>query len=290
MNALRMRKAKLYWVASILLCSVISFPSLTAFGDIAPLSDVERLLLKQAGYPTDTVEQIVEATESADYSVRYAAIHLLTERTGKNAVPVLMRALYDPEKVAVRRRAAQLLGTLGDRSGIEQMRKDFGELKAKAELPPPNDPNMSDAARKRIHNEKNAALYDALGVAKVLAELGDLQGYELAAAAAFEGTWELHRAEAVRVLVEIAGKDKGVLKSRQMAPLTVLAAVADSEKSASVISALLSSAAKLPHDDAVFVLDRARKSPNQSEAKRKEAQGVIDLLKARKKAAEEPIR
>jgi HEAT repeat protein len=261
----------------------------TIYADLASLSEVETVILKQQGYPTSTVEQITEATKSKSYAIRYAAIHLLTERVGKAAIPVLKEALRDPENVSVRRRAAQLLGTLGDKSGVEQMKKDFAELRAKAALSVPNDPNTSDDARKRIQDEKNAALYDALGVAKVLAELGDLQGYELAATTVFEGTWELHRAEAIRVLAEIAGKDKGVLGRHQMAPLAVLSAAADSEKSAYVFSALLSAVAKLPHKDAISVLDRAGKSANQSEGKRKEAQGVIDLLKAKKKAAEEPI-
>jgi hypothetical protein len=148
----------------------------------------------------------------------------------------------------------------------------------------PHDPNTTEEIRKRGENGRNAALYDALEVAKVLSELGDPRGYELAATAAFEGAWELHRAQAVRVLAEIAKTEKEVLEKNHMEPLVVLRAVADSEKSSYVFSALLSSACKLPHDDAISVLARAQRSAYQPEEKRKLAQSCVKLLEARKKA------
>ena len=87
----------------------------------------------------------------------HGELGLLAERDGEKAIPVLKKALADPSPKA-RWTAADMLGTLNDASGLEQMKKDLKTFSADG---------------KRLEH--------ALEVAKVLAELGDISGYELAA-------------------------------------------------------------------------------------------------------------
>jgi len=251
----------------------------------APVTDTERMLLRQMGYPTNTVEQILEATKSESYFVRYAALDLLTERIGKDASPVLKQFVSDSH-LKVRMIAAHILGTLGDKSGLKQMQKDFKELAAKAAIPLPTDPNMDPDMRELIESERKIALYDALEVAKVLAELGDRQGYKLATKAATESIWEPHREKAIYVLAEIAKADPNILSAESRDPVSILCAMAESEKSPYVFSKIIYSAAKLPYEESVRILDKAKISSKQSQEKRNEAEGFISWLKAKKKAAE----
>jgi hypothetical protein len=264
---------------------VFAFISLTAQG-MDSVTKYQRMILEKHGYSTNTPEQLIEATKSERYSVRFMALNLLTELIGEEAIPVLKDALSDTEEVRVRWTAAHLLGTLGDKSGLGQMQKDFEELAVKAAVPLPTDPNMDPDARERIENERKLALHDALDVAKVLVELGDRRGYRLATKAATESTWEPHRSKAIEVLAEIAKTDKETLEREKMDPVLVLCKIAESEKSHYVFSRLIWSSAKLPYDGAMRILDKAKISPHQSQEKRNEAHDLINWLKAQKKAAE----
>lgn len=252
----------------------------------APVTEVQKMFLKQFGYSTDTPEQLIEATKSDSYAVRFMALNLLTELVREKAIPVLKNALNDPEEVTVRWTAAHLLGTLGDKSGLKQMRADFEKLKAELAIPFPDDPNMTPDDRERIENRKNIALHDALDVAKVLAELDDRRGYELAVKAAFEGTWDLHRDKAIYVLVEIAKTKKSILIREKRDPVSILCRMAESEKSTNVFNTLVFSAEKLPYDETVLILEKAKESKNQTPEKRSETQDFLNWLKAKKKADE----
>jgi HEAT repeat protein len=283
MSILTSNKNRLFLAIYGLYFLVLVSVSSTAQG-MDPVTNVQRMFLKQDGYSTDTPEQLIEATKSKSYYIRYAALNLLTEQIGKDAIPVLKQSLNDPH-ITVRWHTAHLLGTLGDKSGLGQMQKDFEELSAKGIAPLPTDPNMSPDMRERIENERKIALYDALEVAKVLAELGDRQGYKLATKAATESTWEPHKDKAIYVLAEIAKADPNILSAEGKDPISVLCAMAESEKSPYVFSKIIYSAAKLPYNEAVRILDKAKISPNQSQEKRNEAQEFINWLKAQKKVA-----
>jgi hypothetical protein len=263
---------------------VLTSISSTAQG-MDPVTELDKMILQKHGYSTDTPEQVIVATKSESYSVRFMALELLTDYIAKDAIPVLKQFLNDPH-ITVRWHTAHLLGTLGDKSGLGQMQKDFEELSAKGIAPLPTDPNMSPDMRERIENERKIALYDALEVAKVLAELGDRQGYKLATKAATESTWEPHRDKAIYVLAEIAKADPNILSAEGRDPISVLCTMAESEKSPYVFSKIVYSAAKLPYDEAVRILDKAKISPHQSQEKRNESQDLINWLKAQKKAAE----
>lgn len=264
------------------LCTLMC-PNIEA--SMQPVTEVQRMLLRARGYPTETVEQIIEATKSESYFVRYAALNILTERVGKDATAVLKQFLSDPD-LTVRIQAAHLLGTLADRSGLEQMQKDFEELAAKAATPLPTDPNVDPDTRERIENQRNLSLHDALDVAKVLAELGDRRGFELAKHAAFNGKWKLHRAMAIYVLTEIAKTDKKVLQGEGIDPVSTFCAIAETEKDPYIFEKILFSAAKLDYDSAMLIIETAKGSPNQPESLRLRAQSVLEWVKDKKKAVE----
>jgi len=249
----------------------------------APVTELDKMILQKYGYSTDTCEQVIEATKSESYAVRFMALELLTDYIGKEAAPVLNQALSDSH-LKVRITAAHLLGTLGDNSGLEQMRTDFEEQAAKAAAPLPTDPNIDPDTRERIENERKVALYDALEVAKVLAELGDRRGYRLAARMALEGPCTYHRTEAARVLVEIAKSETSILSAEGIDPISTLCKMAESEKDPNIFKILIWSVSKLDDDKKVHILEKAKNSPSQPESVRREAQLSLDAIEARKKA------
>jgi hypothetical protein len=242
--------------------------------------------LQKKGYHTDTPEQIIRATKSESYYVRYIALELLTQRIGKKAIPTLKEALND-ERVEVRWRAAHWLATLRDKSGLEQMRKDLKEFAPDSGAPVPPDPNVVDPNEiKEREGKRNARLCDALEVARVLAELGDRRGYELATTMALLGPWEAQRYRAVWTLVEIAKADKPTLQAEGTDPILILCVIAESEKNIDVFEVLTNLVAKNLDDDiAIRVLEIAKNSPNQLEEARRVAQINLNTVKDRKKTA-----
>lgn len=275
---------------NFLRCMLIAFllASMTLIAKGSISRPDKKVILEHYGYSTDTPEQIIEATKSENYVVRLTALELLTQRIGTGAIPTLIGALSDPE-FEVRWRAAHLLGTLDDKSGLEQMRKDLKELAPKNGAPLPPDPNVTDPNEiKEREGKRNLRLYDALRAAKVLAELGDRRGYELAARMALEGSWRLQRYEAILTLIEIAKAGETALRAEGLDPVFILCAVAESEKDNHVIY-LLTNQVRINLDDdaAIRILEIAKNSPNLSEKARRVAQLHLDMVRGRKKAAED---
>jgi hypothetical protein len=251
-----------------------------------PHLDIERLLREELGIYTDTTEQILQATKSENYFVRLCALELLRDRIGTKAIPTLKEALDDQE-MEVRWRAAHLLGTLDDKSGLERMRKDLAEFAPDNGAPVPPDPNVTDPNQIRKREDKrNYRLYNALNAACVLAELGDRRGYELAARMALEGAWAGQRQKAVQVLVEIAKVDDKILAAEGKDPVIVLCAVAEFEKDRTVFGKLTSSVGELRGDIAARVLEKAISSRYQSELMRNAAKISLERVRAKIKAAE----
>jgi len=244
--------------------------------------------LQGYGYSTDTPEQIIEATKSEGYFVRKIALELLTQRIGKEAIPTLKEALNDA-RIEVRSRAAHWLGTLGDKSGLERMKQDLKEFAPNDGVPVPPDPNVTDPNEiKKREGKRNLRLYNGLLAAKVLAELGDRRGYELAARMAFEGSWRWQRYEAIFTLIEIAKAGETALRAERLDPVFILCAVAESEKDNHVIYLLTNQVRKnLDDDAAIRILEIAKNSPNLSEKARRVAQLHLDMVRGRKKAAED---
>lgn len=252
-------------------------------GDLVPPDRAKQL--QEKGYSTDTPEQIIEAAKSEGFFVRRIALELLTQRIKEKAIPTLKEAVNDPI-IEVRVCAAHWLGTLGDKSGLERMKKDLKELAPNNGAPIAPDPNEKDPRKIKDKEEKrNLRLYNALKVAKVLAELDDRQGYELAARMAIEGSWRWQRYEAIFTLIEIAKTNQATLRSERLNPVFVLCAVAESEKDENVIYSLANQVRENLNDDiAIQILEAAKKSPNLSEKCRRVVQMHIDKVEAKNKS------
>ncbi len=246
---------------------------------VSPGRDLEKYIQK-CGYSTDTLEQMIEATKDLNFFTRRVAVNLLAQKAGKRAIPTLKKCLDDPE-VRVRWVVAHCLGNMGDKSGLEQMQKDFEMLtpnNGASFVPDPNitDPEEIDSLRWR----RKGRLMDALPVARVLAELGDRRGYHLAAKIALEEHCFGIGYLPISVLAEIAKTDKAKLRSEGLEPVFVLKAIAESETDEGVFSTILNYAAiKLPEDIGIEILEAIVNSPIQSERRRFYATRRLDKIR-----------
>jgi len=174
----------------------------------------------------------------------HGELGLLAERDGKKAIPVLKKALADTNP-KVRWTAADMLGTLNDASGLEQMKKDL---------------KIFSADRKHLEH--------ALEVAKVLAELGDISGYELAADSSANGTTPGQRWRAAVVLAHIANTDKTTLQAVGMDPIAALKTMAAEEKHEGVFFVFVDQVHKILKDrtDMIDIFAIAKESKHHTEA------------------------
>ena len=185
----------------------------------------------------------------------HGALGLLAERDGKEAIPILKRALDDPSPKN-RWVAAHHLGEFGDRSGLARMKQDLKSFSPTegASLPPDETPH--------------ARLVLALEVAKVLAELGDGAGYALAAQLATRGGTG-HRWRAAEVLALIANFDHADLNSAGMDPVGILKTMATMEKDPDEFFVYLDRVHKIIRDrkEMIAIFAIAKDSRHQSELK-----------------------
>src|SRR4030042_2466572 len=89
-------------------------------GNVSHYKDV----LRTKGYDVNSVEEIKRATKDDESTVRIKAMYLLAYQIGSESIPTIKDALNDSWP-SVRCNAARLLGMLGDRSGLEVMRRDM---------------------------------------------------------------------------------------------------------------------------------------------------------------------
>jgi len=238
-------------------------------------------ILRNKGYKTDTIEQIMSATKDRSYVVRSVALGLLVERQGKDAVPALKIGLEDKEP-RVRCRAAEMLAKLGDRSGAERMRADLKTFAPDNGIPPP--PPSKPLGRYKEFRRK-ARLSYALEAAKVLVELDDMSGFELAARTALESSYAHHRTKAVRALAAMARRDAAKLKVEGRDVPFVLTAVAESERSRGVFGTLVSELGRMDGSVAAPVLQAAAKSPFQSAAMHSSVERALRRMRLTRKAS-----
>ena len=253
----------------------------------ASCPDITRYLeetLQRKGFSTDTPAQIIEATKSESYFVRYIALCLLTDRTGKEAVATLKEALNDPH-VKVRLNAAHLLGTLGDKSGSERMKLDFAELVPRNGATEPADPNIAEdtKALEQWQRHRRYRIKQALQVAKVLAELGDRSGYELAAREGLLSIRATSRSFSAEVLAEIAKTDEAILSAEGKDPVTVLCVMAESEEQVYVFQRIMTSANRLGGRLGVRILEKAKDNPHQADKEIRAVRRTLDYLKEKMK-------
>jgi len=143
--------------------------------------------------------------DTLDYHF-HGKLGLLAERDGKAAIPNLKQSLAaaDPK---VRWAAADMLIGLNDASGLQQMQQDL-----------------------KIFSSDRKQAEHALEIARVLAQLNDNSGYELAAELAATGTTPGQRWRAAVVLAHIANSDKTTLQVAGMEPVAALKRMAANEQ------------------------------------------------------------
>lgn len=278
------RKIWSFLIALILCNFVLLTVYSNAKGTIPEMDLVE--FLQSRGYKTDTPEQIIEATKSQSYPIRYMALVLLTQRIEKKAIPTLKEAL-DDSKMEVRWRAAHLLGTLGNKSGLERMRRDLKEYAPNNGVKIPLDPNITNVHEIKMHERKTNLNHGyALYAAKVLAELGDRSGYELAARMAIHGPEIYLRTRAIDVLVKISKTNKEILSKESKYPEKILLEVAESEENLLVIKSLMTSTWSLDVETQARVLEKIANSPYISDDIREEIESRLERIHAKTKKIE----
>ena len=198
----------------------------------------------QHRFPWETRQAAYRSmNDTFDYHF-HGELGLLAERDGKQAIPVLKKALADTNP-KVRWAAADMLGRLNDASGLEQMKKDLKTF---------------SADRKHLEH--------ALEVAKVLAELGDISGYELAADSTANGATPGQRWRAAVVLAHIANTDKTTLQAAGMDPIAALKTMAAEEKHEGVFFVFVDQVHKILKDrtDMIDIFAIAKESKHHTEA------------------------
>jgi hypothetical protein len=225
------------------------------------------------GYPTDTVEQIMAAIESPNSSVRLTAPTLLVAQVGEEAIPVLKKVLGDRDML-VRKRAAELLGNLGDASGVSILRTDYDALVAKhVSDPNKTDPNVPKVAL------KGPDVHTAMSIAQVLARFGDARGFEQAARILAGDNWA-HRLDALKVLFTInMCIDRAQLLAEKRDPEPLLIRAAESEKEPYLLRQFLNDT--LSNTRGTLrrtLLEKVEKSSNAPAEIRNRAKGLREQL------------
>jgi len=287
MNCFDKQQIKLITIlGTMLLACIISYESV--YGSTINREKSWQRNLEADGYQTDTAENIISATKSNSYFTRYIAMDLLTKRYPQEAVPVLKQSLNDKE-IVVRCTAAHLLGTLGDKSGLEQMQKDFEEFIPKENEP--NDPNIlwAPGTPEKYKWSKRYRVLKALEIGKVLAELGDFRAYNLAVK---EGLTDTNKSgtipiRAAEVLGEIGKKDANELKTRGMDPVAVLCKMAETEKKWIFFNHIKKTANEIGGNAAVQINEKADTNPNRAKMK-EDFENKIKMIIAESKKKSEP--
>ncbi len=197
----------------------------------------------QHRFPWDTRHAAYRSMNNTfDYHF-HGSLGLLAERKGAEAIPILKKSLQDANP-KVRWSAAHLLGTLGDTSGIDQLKKDLKN-------------SSSDKSR----------LEHALEVATILAELGDPSGYELAAHLAVNGTTHGQRWHAAVALAHLANINKAALKTANINPVDILKTMAANEQHEGVFFVLIDQVHKIlkNRSDMIDIFAIAKQSKHHSQ-------------------------
>jgi len=173
----------------------------------------------------------------------HGTLGLLAERKGAEAIPTLRESLQDANP-RVRWSAAHLLSTLGDNSGIDQMKIDLETFSS---------------------DKRN--LEHALEVAKTLATLGDSSGYALVSDLAIRGAAHGQRWRAAVALAHLANIDKDTLKAKGMDPVSRLKIIAAEEKHEGVFFVLVDQVHKILKDrsDMIAIFAIAKESKHHQE-------------------------
>jgi len=229
-------------------------------------------------YPYETVEQLLEATKSTKSLIRTVSLDMLVYRIGDNAKPYLIKALDDPH-VSVRARAAELLGFLGDGTGLPQLQRDFDGLVAWISEGPKEGPENTWA--KYGWAFPGGYIRKALHIGRLLAQFGDNRAFGLAAKLALEDKDPTMRDYAIWVLAAIAENDRSVLLAENRDPYPIFVLVAQNEKDRLALRTLILAAASMPAEIQTKVWEAIIASPNAPEEVKAEARSWKQIRAAR---------
>ncbi len=232
-------------------------------------------MLTQKGYKVDTPEQVQEALKSPSFIARMAALYVLTNRIQGQAIGILKGALKDQD-VRVRMTAGDLLGALGDKSGIPVLRHDLATLAPRNGMPDPNMKNLEGRDLERASSRRTERLWHALRVSQVLSRMGDPSGLELAARMALHSDSGLFRLEAITVLTNLATADRSLLGKQSIDPESVLIAMAEVETEPGILRGLRTAGAKLRLEVAKPILEKLAASPHLSAEDRETARRRLE--------------
>jgi hypothetical protein len=230
--------------------------------------------LREEGYDVNDIGDIKRAATTAiSPFVRDKARRFLAYQFGPRAIPTLKQAL-DASHPSERCSAARLLGILGDRSGLERMRRDIAQLtEANEQDEAEADSKTAQKDQPLFMRSQRTRLRYALRAARVLAEFGDTGGYELAARTAIESTSAMLRVQAIYVLSEFGRIDKAALEAKGVYPEDYLLAVAELETNAAVLQRLTASVmTNMRPESKVRILEKILKSPHMPVEQRQIAQ------------------
>jgi hypothetical protein len=228
------------------------------------------LMLRTSGVDPDSLDSVLAAArDSKSPADRMVACEFLSYRPGQASIEVLKSALHDSEP-HVRIGAARSLLNLGDRSGLEQMRKDWESL-----VP---EEVRRDPTRMTDVNRYNLRL--ALRVGVVLTDFGDTRALALAAHAASAHSVAVIRVDALNVLARGAKLDKEQVRDSGVDPSAVLLRLAASEKDELVQGVIRSRSSKLSADVALPILETLAQSSHLSDQSRRGVRRTIEAKKA----------
>ena len=199
--------------------------------------------LAQHRFPWDTRQAAYRAmNDTFDYH-DHGRLGLLAEREGAKAIPVLKESLDDSD-AKVRLAAADMLTSLKDNSGLEPMKADL-----------------------RTFASQKGQLEHALEVARVLAQMKDITGYELAADLATNGSTQGQRWRAAVVLAHLANIHDATQQSAGIDPVSVLKVMAAEEKHKGVFFVLVDQVHKILQNraDMIDIFAVAKESKYHSE-------------------------
>ena len=251
-------------------------PERWVFSQESLRSDEDRVRTK--GYDVNSIEDLSRATKDKAPAVREGALYLLARKAKGQSIPVLKQACSDPWP-GVRCAAARLMGVLGDRSGLDRMRKDWAELMREGQK---DDVSAEDFREREKRGEPTSLgsasgrLYYALQVAQVLAEFGDSSGYEVAARTAVQDKVAVNRGLSMMVLAELGRLDKATLEARGCDPEAVLLVVAESETASHSLEVLYGCVTgRMRPESKVRILEKLERSPHLSDQRRRTVTGAL---------------
>jgi hypothetical protein len=238
-------------------------------------------VLEKAGYDINDLNDVKRAALLDGEPIRECAIWFLAIKTDTESIPILKQALDDVNP-SIHCLAARLLGFLGDKSGLEQMKKDMEELK---------QGGYDRISKESIANRpkgpitlgyKVLRLGAALNAAKVLAEFGDTSGFKLAAENAIESKFPDHKRTAIKTLTELARFDKDTLEAKGAFPEKVLLDVLEKESDSMMINSMIVDAQSFMNPEtANKILEKISQSERFSSELRQKADQGINALKKR---------